>query len=118
LFFVDEYSRLTINENNNDPSAPPNYSYSSTYETKRQSTTSNSNNSDREQYHSRESSPTYRNRSPSPTTGYSTSSTTRTNISSILKTGTSPPPSYVPQYNYRDVSFLLLCFEFILFFSD
>jgi hypothetical protein len=69
------------------------YHSSSSYETKYGNTTSNPSNYDREQYHSQESSPsatttTNTNRSPSPVTGYNSSST------------------YVPQYDYRNVSFL------------
>jgi hypothetical protein len=128
---IDDYSRLTINEDNNNrkysndntvntiasenPLTTRNsyHSSSSSYETKYRNTTSNPNNPDREQYHSREASPATtpnRNRSPSPPSGYIASSTTRpiptTYGVGLSRDPTSPSSNYVPQHEYYNVSFL------------
>ncbi|CAF0852103.1 unnamed protein product [Adineta steineri] len=95
----DDYSRLHINEDKNNqkytndnsmntiasknPLSTQNYYHSSStssYESKYRGSTSNTNNYEREQFRSRESSPSAvapnRYQSSSPTTGYSSSSTT------------------------------------------
>jgi hypothetical protein len=94
---TNEYSHLPTNDN---PLPTENYPYSSTYETQRQSSI-HSNTSDRGQRQSRESPSSftnYRNRSPSPTTGYNAPSTTRTPPSSYIQQNdfqiSEPPPKY------------------------
>jgi len=100
-----------------NPLKTRNFYHSSSYESKYQNTTSNPNSFDREQSHSQESSSSTihnRNRSPSPITGYTSSTTTTTGTtSSTYKVGssgdpTSPLASFVPQYDYRNVSFLFI----------
>jgi hypothetical protein len=129
LFSLDDYSHSKINADNNNrkysndntmrtiasenPLTTRSYHQSSSYETKYGSTTSNPNSFEREQDHSRESSPsttTYRNRSPSPTTGYIASSATTRTTSSTYRAGSSrdsasPSAAYVPPFDYRNVRF-------------
>jgi len=136
---IDDYSRLTITEDNNNrkysndntvntiPSENPlttrnSYHSSSSYETKYRNTTSNPNNPDREQYHSREASPATtpnRNRSPSPPSGYIASSTTRTIPTTygvgLARDPTSPSSTYVPQHEYYNVSFLFTVYKIFYF---
>ncbi|CAF0760175.1 unnamed protein product [Adineta steineri] len=112
----DDYSRLHINEDKNNqkysndnsmntiPSKNPlstqNYYHSSStssYESKYRGSTSNTNNYEREQFRSRESSPSAvapnRYQSSSPTTGYSSSSTT-------IRTYPVETTPYKPQHEY------------------
>lgn len=140
---IDDYSRLNINEDNTNrnsrkysddnkintiasenPISTQNYHYSSSssYETKHRSTGPN----DREQYHSRESSPSapvQRNQSPLPTSGYIASSTRHTS-SNTYRTetshdSTSPTSTYIPQHDYYNVIFLFFVFVYkIVFLSS
>ncbi|CAF3838788.1 unnamed protein product [Rotaria sordida] len=80
------------------PLVKPTYSHSSSYENKQ--TTLNTNNFYREQSHSRDSSPSANinsNRSPSPTSGYASSSV---HGEGILRDSTSPSSVNMPQYDY------------------
>jgi hypothetical protein len=122
---IDDYSRLNINEGNNykntrkysddntiaseNPFSTRDYHHASSYETNYKSTGSNSNNYDREQYHSRESSPSAtvnRNQSPLPASGHISSSTTRNYQAGASRDSTSPLSTYVPQRDTYNVIFL------------
>ena len=109
FFLIDNFSRLTLNENqkhlndhlftntiaSENPLVQPTYSHSSSYENKK--ATANTN-------HSRDSSPSatgYSNRSPSPTSGYASSSV---HGEGILRDSSSPPSAYVPQHDYINVN--------------
>jgi hypothetical protein len=79
------------------------YSHSTSYE-KHINTTSNTNNFEREQHDSRNSSPSATvnsNRSPSPTSGYGSSNA---HGEGVLRDSTSPPSAYVPQHDYLNVN--------------
>jgi hypothetical protein len=94
-------------------------SSSSANETKYKSTVSNSNNYDREQYHSRESSPSAivnRNQSPLPASSHISSSTTRTYQAEVSRDSTSPSSTYVPQRDTYNVIFLVYKIVYILKF--
>jgi len=72
-------------------------SHSSSYENKQ--ITTNTENFNREQNHSRDSSPSATvnsNRSPSSTSGYTSSG--------VLRDSTSPPSAFVPQHDYLNVN--------------
>lgn len=80
------------------------YSHSSSYEKKRIS-----DGLDREQNHSRDSSPTGNsNRSPSSTSGYTSSSV---HGEGALRDSSSPPSAYVPQHDYLNVNNLSFVFQ-------
>jgi len=73
-------------------------SHSSSYENKQ--ITTNTENFNREQNHSRDSSPSATvnsNRSPSSTSGYTSSG--------VLRDSTSPPSAFVPQHDYLNVNY-------------
>ena len=100
----DNFSRLTLNENqkysngnittnimaSENPLIKQTYTHSTSYENK--------------QNHSRDSSPsanTNSNRSPSPTSGYASSSV---HGERVLRDSTSPPSAHVPQHDYINVN--------------
>jgi hypothetical protein len=101
---IDNFSRLTLNENqkysngnittkimaSENPLIKQTYTHSTSYENK--------------QNHSRDSSPsanTNSNRSPSPTSGYASSSV---HGERVLRDSTSPPSAHVPQHDYINVN--------------
>ena len=80
------------------------YSHSSSYESKQ--ITPNTDTLNREQNHSRDSSPSATgdsHRSPSSTSGYTSSG--------VLRDSTSPPSAYVPQHDYLNVNYLFCIFH-------
>ena len=112
LRLLDDYSRMSVNDDktrksstdftlNVLPSGSPlsTRKYQSSSQTRYSSTSVNSNSPNREQYHSRESSPI--------TTGYASSSTTRT-TSTTYQSGVSPAKTYTTQYEHHSVSSLFL----------
>jgi hypothetical protein len=93
----DHITTNTITSEN--PLIKQTYSHSTSYETK---------TIHRDRNHSRDSSPsanTNSNRSPSPTSGYASSSVQGERI---LRDSTSPPPAHVPQHEYLNVNHLFL----------
>jgi hypothetical protein len=90
-----------------NPIIKPKYVLSTSQENKR--TSSNTN-------HSRDSSPSanmHSNRSPSPTSGYGSSSVHGERIS--RDSTSSPPSAYVPQHDYLNVNYFSHCFQFDFF---
>ncbi|CAF2842215.1 unnamed protein product [Rotaria sp. Silwood2] len=91
----NEATNVITSEN---PILKPTYSHSSSYENKQ--IPSNTNNFYREQSHSRDSSPSANinsNRSPSPTSGYASSSV---HGEGKFRDSTSPSAVNMPQYDY------------------
>lgn len=114
---TDDYARMNVNDDttrkhstdftlNVLPSENPSAtrSYQSSYQTRYSSTSVNSNSPNREQSHSRESSPIStinRYQSSSPiTTGYVSSSTTRS-TTKTYQSGVSPSRTYTTQYEHH-----------------